>query len=141
MWKTIMMKWGLAVVLMLGSGFAARAETPQPLNPGRMVGSDRDAHGCIPSAGYVWCGATGKCQRPWEEPCAISRESCEKAGGRFDACSSKCRLMNRDNPEVVCPENCETLCICGGFAGARCPEGFTCKYAPGVVNDAAGYCE
>ncbi len=32
-------------------------------------GSDRDEHGCIGSAGYQWCAATQKCQRPWEELC------------------------------------------------------------------------
>jgi len=31
-----------------------------------MPGSDRDAHGCISSAGYTWCAATNKCERPWE---------------------------------------------------------------------------
>jgi hypothetical protein len=30
------------------------------------VGSDRDAHGCIPSAGYSWCEHTQGCERPWE---------------------------------------------------------------------------
>lgn len=34
--------------------------------PWTPVGSDRDAHGCIPSAGYAWCTATQSCQRPWE---------------------------------------------------------------------------
>jgi putative lipoprotein len=29
-------------------------------------GSDRDDHGCIPSAGYTWCAKEGKCVRPWE---------------------------------------------------------------------------
>lgn len=32
----------------------------------RMVGSERDAHGCIPSAGYVWDTEQQKCVRPWE---------------------------------------------------------------------------
>ncbi len=40
------------------SADAARAE-PRP-------GSDRDAHGCIGSAGYVWCEGSGRCERPWE---------------------------------------------------------------------------
>lgn len=35
----------------------------------RPVGGDRDAHGCIPSAGYTWCEAKQKCIRVWEEPC------------------------------------------------------------------------
>jgi hypothetical protein len=30
------------------------------------VGSDRDAHGCIPSAGYRWCATTNQCERLWE---------------------------------------------------------------------------
>lgn len=34
-----------------------------------IVGGDRDEHGCIPSAGYVWCEKLGKCIRPWEEKC------------------------------------------------------------------------
>ncbi len=38
-----------------------------------MVGNDRDEHGCIGSAGYIWCEPLQKCIRPWEEACeAIS---------------------------------------------------------------------
>jgi hypothetical protein len=48
-----------------------------PLNINRasttpIVGGDRDAHGCIGSAGYSWCDAKQKCLRVWEEPCAAS---------------------------------------------------------------------
>ena len=32
----------------------------------RPVGSDRDEHGCITSAGYHWCAAENECVRPWE---------------------------------------------------------------------------
>ena len=39
-------------------------ESNQPI-----VGNDRDAHGCIGSAGYTWCEAKQKCLRTWEEPC------------------------------------------------------------------------
>lgn len=49
------------LVLLLG-GCAA----PGALRP---LGSDRDAHGCIASAGYTWCDAKQKCIRAWEEPC------------------------------------------------------------------------
>ncbi len=31
-----------------------------------IVGSDRDAHDCIGSAGYSWCARTAQCERPWE---------------------------------------------------------------------------
>lgn len=37
-----------------------------------MPGSDRDSHGCIPSAGYSWCEAKQKCIRPWEENCTTT---------------------------------------------------------------------
>jgi hypothetical protein len=41
-----------------------------PSSPGTpMVGSDRDEHGCIGSAGYTWCPAKSKCLRVWEEKC------------------------------------------------------------------------
>ncbi|MEJ2309289.1 MAG: peptidase [Gammaproteobacteria bacterium] len=30
------------------------------------VGSDRDEHGCIASAGYRWCATENECVRPWE---------------------------------------------------------------------------
>lgn len=39
-----------------------------PVQP-EALGSDRDEHGCIASAGYSWCEAKGKCLRVWEEKC------------------------------------------------------------------------
>lgn len=32
----------------------------------KLVGGDRDEHGCIATAGYQWCGRTQQCERPWE---------------------------------------------------------------------------
>lgn len=37
-----------------------------------MVGGDRDAHGCIGSAGYSWDEQKQECVRPWEEKAATS---------------------------------------------------------------------
>lgn len=34
-----------------------------------LLGGDRDEHGCIPSAGYIWCEELQECVRPWETPC------------------------------------------------------------------------
>lgn len=34
-----------------------------------LVGSDRDEHNCIGSAGYTWCEIKNKCLRTWEEAC------------------------------------------------------------------------
>ena len=32
-----------------------------------IVGNDKDEHGCIGSAGYVWSEDAQQCVRPWEE--------------------------------------------------------------------------
>lgn len=48
---------------------ACAEEPPKPAKettPPAKVGADRDAHGCIPSAGYSWCEKTQQCERPWE---------------------------------------------------------------------------
>jgi hypothetical protein len=34
-----------------------------------IVGGDRDEHGCIGSAGYVWCESLNECIRPFEKEC------------------------------------------------------------------------
>ncbi len=57
--------------LLAGSILAAEAETSAPANgpnsrPAAMLGSDRDGHGCIGSAGYSWCAREQRCARPWE---------------------------------------------------------------------------
>lgn len=33
----------------------------------QLVGADRDSHGCIGSAGYIWCEVQKNCIRLWEE--------------------------------------------------------------------------
>jgi len=55
-----------------GNGFCdieSENEINCPEDCGQLVGNDRDAHGCIPSAGYSWCEAKQKCIRVWEENC------------------------------------------------------------------------
>lgn len=52
---------------------------------GKKTGGDRDAHGCIPSAGYTWCEERQECIRVWEEPCVKAEiikacYECEKLG-------------------------------------------------------------
>lgn len=51
----------------------------------QLVGGDRDAHGCIGSAGYSWCEAKQKCLRIWEENCTegytiaeVTNETCSQ---------------------------------------------------------------
>lgn len=66
-----------------------------------MLGGDRDEHGCIPSAGYVWCEAKQKCLRPWEEDCA----SLEENDKEDDSSSS-----TDDNRILLTPENITQYC-------------------------------
>lgn len=53
--------------------------------PGAMPGSDRDAHGCIGSAGYSWCAREQRCVRSWE--LARERGFAATAEGFRDYCS------------------------------------------------------
>lgn len=47
-------------------------QTPSSNNSN--MGGDRDEHGCIGSAGYVWCEKKQKCIRIWEENCYDNSE-------------------------------------------------------------------
>ena len=47
-----------------GEGEGAGGDTPPHID---IVGNDRDAHGCIPSAGYQWCEALKRCAHATEE--------------------------------------------------------------------------
>ena len=57
------MKTRFTISLMLVMALAACAKQATNVT---MVGADRDAHGCIGSAGYSWCEKTAQCERPWE---------------------------------------------------------------------------
>ncbi len=58
-----------AKTLLLSSVFLALAGVGCGGSDAPLVGGDRDAHGCIGSAGYTWCEAKQKCLRIWEEKC------------------------------------------------------------------------
>ena len=45
------------------------AACPESAENGLILGGDKDAHGCIGSAGYSWCEAKQKCLRIFEEDC------------------------------------------------------------------------
>jgi hypothetical protein len=55
-----------ALILGIGAmaGCNAASKAGQATQP--PVGADRDAHGCIASAGYTWCAREAACVRPWE---------------------------------------------------------------------------
>lgn len=50
-----------AIITSLLAG-CVEEDAPAPV----ILGGDRDAHGCIPSAGYQWSEAEQACIRPWE---------------------------------------------------------------------------
>lgn len=45
-----------------------------------IIGGDRDAHGCLGPAGYLWSEKSQKCVRPWEENASSTNNvvSCSK---------------------------------------------------------------
>ena len=56
-------------------------------NRPKPVGGDRDAHGCIGSAGFKWCAKTNQCERPWE---LAEKEGFANTKEAFDAfCGNK----------------------------------------------------
>jgi len=59
----------LVIAVLVAVGFIVYRYSTAPVN---LVGSDRDQHGCIGSAGYSWCEAKQKCLRAWEEKCEAS---------------------------------------------------------------------
>ena len=50
-------------LLLQNNTFIKQEDTKQE----NVLGSDRDKHGCIGSAGYTWSEEENKCVRPWEE--------------------------------------------------------------------------
>lgn len=67
----------LALVLVAIVGvvwYSASRPSPEVSeNNTPLVGGDKDAHGCIGSAGYSWCEIKQKCLRSWEEYCGPDR--------------------------------------------------------------------
>ncbi|ADV46527.1 hypothetical protein [Nitratifractor salsuginis] len=68
---------GLTACNATGGSPSAAVEAQRPAK----AGADRDAHGCIASAGYRWCAKTQKCERPWE---LAKREGFAKTEETFD---------------------------------------------------------
>ena len=70
----IILVLAVSMFLMLGCVSqppAAPPSVPSPSEP-PVLGGDKDAHGCIGTAGYTWCEAKQKCLREWEENCTVA---------------------------------------------------------------------
>jgi hypothetical protein len=68
-----MLKYVAAFMVLCAVSSPALADGVVPI-----VGADRDAHGCIGSAGYLWCEHTNQCERPWELAAAQSFANSEE---------------------------------------------------------------
>jgi len=42
---------------------------PTTTSNSKIIGGNKDSHGCLSGAGYSWCSTTNKCIRVWEELC------------------------------------------------------------------------
>jgi len=64
----------VVAVVLFGGVFAyqyfGQTKVPATTESGqKLIGGDKDSHGCLIAAGYSWCEAKQKCLRVWEEPC------------------------------------------------------------------------
>lgn len=81
--KRLFFALALAALVFAGAGCGTAEKTTKRASEGGvppLLGGDRDAHGCIGSAGYSWCAAKEKCFRSWEEECFVSAEEGARYG-------------------------------------------------------------
>ena len=85
------------LIILLGAGCnipqTNKQQAQQPEQKAPLLGGDRDAHGCIGSAGYSWCEAKQKCLRVWEEKCADEQK---------EETSTISYLISKEDPTKYC---------------------------------------
>ncbi|MFH0804102.1 MAG: MliC family protein [Candidatus Zambryskibacteria bacterium] len=64
--KKLIIFLSIAIIILIGFLYVSGG------NKNAIVGGDRDAHGCLGSAGYSWCQAKQLCIRTWEEYCTMA---------------------------------------------------------------------
>jgi hypothetical protein len=132
--KTTAIVLVLSVAMLLLVGCSSKPPTmtklPTPPSPSVILGSDKDAHGCIGSAGYSWCDSEQKCYRPWEENCAAMPGSDRDAHGCIPSAGySWCENLQS------CIRPWETDCATGAM---KCASDSDCP--PGAARCANGAC-
>jgi len=80
-YKKVLFLLIIIILVAVGLNFFLQEKTVEaPMDPAvpetPLVGGDRDEHGCIGSAGYLWCESKSECLRPFEEEWD---DSCEAA--------------------------------------------------------------
>ena len=67
--------FAVIALLIFSFGCAQQASSASQSNASSLPGGDRDSHGCIGSAGYIWCEPSQQCIRPWEINCTSESTS------------------------------------------------------------------
>ena len=78
------------------------------------VGTDRDAHGCIGSAGYTFSALKDKCVRLWEE--GISLLPAETQGGAVMAAYA---ILQDNKGELYLPGRTTPIVLGQQYAGSQ----------------------
>lgn len=86
------------IFVFLNLKFVFKPNNSSDMND-RLIGGDKDDHGCLIGAGYSWCPSSEKCLRVWEEYCEEFKDSFR--GGERD-CETR-ELNDCDNDCTVCP--------------------------------------
>lgn len=61
------------------SNTASNAESAAPNASMPMTGADKDAKGCIASAGFIWCNKENQCVQPWEYAASVAIPNTEES--------------------------------------------------------------
>jgi hypothetical protein len=104
-----LLKYLVIVVLasFLLAGCASINGTASPSPSPSLIGGDADEHGCIGSAGYIWCEAKSKCLRVWEENCTAESTNLDEHGCVGSAGPAWCE--SRQACIISHEENCPAI--------------------------------
>jgi Raf kinase inhibitor-like YbhB/YbcL family protein len=80
----------------------------------KIIGGDKDEHGCLIGAGYTWCDTKQKCIRPWEEECA---------SGQITSNMNIISSAFETNQKIPSRYTCDGANISPPFAWKEIPEG------------------
>ena len=75
--------------------YYAMSKKPTEISNDRqeMPGADKDAFGCITSAGYRWCAKTNRCERPWE---LAKKEGFENTAEAFEEFCGEVNIRKKE---------------------------------------------
>ena len=85
------MKEYILMMMVLLTLFTVSCEGKPP-----GISGDRDAHGCLTTAGFRWCEDTQMCQRFWEDPCSFTKEQAVEIA-EASACTIEGTLTDKVN--------------------------------------------